>query len=137
VKGRKRHVLVDTEGLLLDVVVSAADLQDRDGAQRLLAHGSARLPALRHIWADQGYRGVLEAWALLLHGWTLEIVRSPRQRPGFQPVARRWVVERTFAWLGRWRRLSKDYEYRLASAEAMLRLAMTGLMLHRLAPHTS
>ena len=136
-KGRKRHLLVDTDGLVLEAVVSAADVQDRDGAQRLLAQGRERLPALRRIWADQGYRGVLEAWALLLHGWTLEIVRTPARRQGFQPVPRRWVVERTFAWLGRWRRLSKDYEYRLSSAEAMLRLTMTGLMLHRLTRSTS
>ena len=85
------------------------------------------------MWADRAYGGLLEGWTLFTCGWELDIVRSPRPKKGFQVLPRRWVVERTFAWLGKWRRLSKDYEYLPASAEAMVRLAMTGLMLHRLA----
>jgi putative transposase len=125
---------VDTLGLLLAVVVHAASLQDRDGAKLGLARLVGRFPRLRLIWADGGYAGQLVAWAQALGGWLLEIVKRPENARGFAVLPRRWVVERTLAWLGRYRRLSKDYEARPESSEAMIYLAMINLMLHRLQP---
>ena len=131
-KGRKRHLVVDTQGLLLAVAVHPADLQDRDGARQVLTRLGHRFPRLRHLWADAGYAGPkLGDWVKTRTPWNLEIVR--RSKPGFQVLPRRWVVERTFAWLGRYRRLSKDYEERLDTTEAWIHVAMTGLMLRRLA----
>ena len=131
--GRKRHLAVDTLGLLLVVVVHAASLQDRVAARLVLAGLAGRFARLRLIWADGAYLGPPVALAAAL-GWVLQIVRRTDDRPGFRPLPRRWVVERTFAWLGRYRRLSKDYEELPASSEAMIRLAMTHLMLRRLSP---
>ena len=131
-KGRKRHLVVDTQGLLLAVAVHPADVQDRDGARLVLARLGNRGPRLRHLWADAGYAGPkLGDWVQATTPWNLEIVR--RSEPGFQVLPRRWVVERTFAWLGRHRRLSKDYEERPDTTEAWIHAAMTGLMLRRLA----
>ncbi len=134
VKGRKRHLAVDTLGLLLAVVVHSAALQDRVGAKLVLAALAARgFPRLRLLWADGGYRGKLVAWVQEHCGWLLQIVKRNDDVTGFQVLPRRWVVERTFAWLGRYRRLSKDYEYLTASSEAMIYVAMIHLMLVRLA----
>ena len=134
VKGRKRHLAVDTLGLLLAVVVHSAALQDRAGAKLLLAALAAGgFPRLRLLWADGGYRGKLVAWVQEHCGWLLQIVRRSDDVKGFQVLPRRWVVERTFAWLSRYRRLSKDYEYLTASSEAMIYVAMIHLMLVRLA----
>ncbi len=134
VKGRKRHLAVDTLGLLLAVVVHSAALQDRAGAKLLLAALAAGgFPRLRLLWADGGYRGKLVAWVWAHCGWLLQIVKRNDDVKGFQVLPRRWVVERTFAWLGRYRRLSKDYEYLTASSEAMIYVAMIHLMLVRLA----
>ncbi len=134
VKGRKRHLAVDTLGLLLAVVVHSAALQDRAGAKLVLAALAAGgFPRLRLLWADGGYRGKLVAWVWEHCGWLLQIVKRNDDVKGFQVLARRWVVERTFAWLGRYRRLSKDYEYLTASSEAMITIAMIHLMLVRLA----
>ena len=134
VKGRKRHLAVDTLGLLLAVVVHSAALQDRTGAKLVLAAlAAAGFPRLRLLWADGGYRGKLVAWAWERCGWLLQIVKRNDDVKGFQVLPRRWVVERTFAWLGRYRRLSKDYEYLTASSEAMIHVAMIHLMLVRLA----
>jgi putative transposase len=134
VKGRKRHLVVDTQGLLLAVAVHPADLQDRDGARLVLARLRQRFPRLQHLWADAGYTGPkLETWIRETTDWTLEIVRRAEPGAGFQVLPRRWVVERTFAWLGRYRRLSKDYEGRPDTTEAWIHAAMTGLMLRRLA----
>ncbi len=133
VKGRKRHIIVDTEGLLLRVVVHAASVQDRDGAKLVLAKARARCPRLQLLWADGSYAGQLIDWVRAKCGWVLEIVKRPAEARGFQVLPRRWVVERTFAWLGRYRRLSKDYEYLTASSEAMIYVAMIHLMLVRLA----
>ena len=131
--GRKRHVVVDTLGLLLAVVVHAANLQDRDGAKLVLAKLHGRFERLRLIWADGGYAGALLEWAQSFGGWLLEIVhRTEKHR--FEVLPRRWVVERTFAWLGRHRRLSKDYEALAETSEALIHIAMIYLMLHRLAP---
>ena len=133
VKGRKRHIVVDTLGLLLAVVVHAADLQDRDGARPVLARLGNRFPRLRVVWADGGYRGPkLEAWlARLAPDWALAIVPRPTSASGFQVLPKRWIVERTFAWLGRYRRPGKDYEGLPETAETWIRLAMIDRMLHR------
>ncbi len=133
VKGRKRHILVDTMGLLLMVLVHAADIQDRDGAKLLLNKVKGSFSRLRLIWADGGYAGKLVDWVLNIHGWTLEIVKRDKGVKGFQVLPRRWVVERTFAWLGRYRRLSKDYEVLTETSEAMIYACMVHLMVRRLA----
>ena len=132
--GRKRHIVVETLGLLVAVVVHPADIQDRDGAKLVLAKLRGRLPRLRLIWADAGYAGRLVTWVQVQTGWRLVIVRRPRGHQRFAVLPRRWVVERTFGWLGRSRRLSKDYEALPASAEAWIYLAMIQLMLRRLQP---
>jgi putative transposase len=139
VKGRKRHILVDTLGLLLTVVVTAASVQDRDGAMALLDVLRHRFARLRVIWADQAYTGDLIAWVWTLRPWRkvrLEIVKRPEGSKGFLLLPKRWIVERTFAWLGRYRRLSKDYEYLTQTSEAMIRVAMISHMVHRLARMT-
>lgn len=124
---------MDTLGLLLNVVVHAANLQDRDGAKLVLAAMHAGFPRLELLWADGGYRGDLEAWVIANTNWRLEIVPRPEGQVGFHVLPRRWVVERTFGWLGRSRRLSKDYEALSATSEAMIYVAMTRLMVRRLA----
>jgi putative transposase len=138
VNGRKRHVLVDTQGFVLKVVVSAADMQDRDGA-RLLAHAvrfyGPDLPRLSLVWADAAYAGQLVNDLHQLVGWQVEVVkRSDTQlRTAFAVRPHRWIVERTFSWFGGFRRLSKDYEYQVESSEALIYTAMSHLMLRRLA----
>ena len=132
-KGRKRHLLVDTLGLLLMVVVHAADIQDRDGAKLVLERVRHRCPRLQLIWADGGYAGQLVDWVKTICHWILEIVKRPDDVQGFVVLPRRWVVERTFAWLGKYRRLSKDYEALTDTSEAMIYAAMVHLMIRRLA----
>jgi putative transposase len=133
IKGRKRHILVDTNGLLLAVVVHSAKIQDRDGAKLLLAGCKDCFPRLSLIWADGGYRGQLIEWVKQECGWTLQIVEKPAEQKGFLVLPRRWVVERTFAWLGRYRRLAKDYDLLPETGEAWIHIAMTHIMLKRLA----
>jgi len=149
VSGRKRHLLVDTMGLLLKVVVHAANLQDRESVDLLLEPVKGQFPRMEKVWVDQGYTGKGKTWIETHMGWTVEVVeRSPRrgwimtQDQGlvkvslpktFEHLPRRWVVERTIAWIGRSRRLSKDYEYLTSSSEAMVYLTMLRLMLTRLA----
>ncbi len=132
VKGRKRHILVDTLGHLLKVVVLTADIQDRDGAKVLLL---ALLPILRlrllKIWADGGYRGALIDWCEQVLKTVLEIVSPPPTQKGFTVLSRRWVVERTFAWLSNYRRLSKDYEECIRSSEGMIYIASIHTLLKR------
>lgn len=133
IKGRKRHILVDTLGLLLFVLVHPANVQDRDGARLLFESIVARFPRLELIWADGGYAGPkLGDWMRGACRWVLSIIKRSDDVKGFQVLPRRWVVERTFAWLNRSRRLSKDYEQLPASEEAWVYLAMTRLMLRRL-----
>jgi putative transposase len=134
VNGRKRHLLVDTLGLLLAVVVTSAALSDAAGARLLLSGLSGACKKLRRLWVDGTYRGKLVEW-VLEHCWFVlqPVLRSDDQK-GFVVLPRRWVVERTFAWLTQCRRLSKDYEVLPASSEAMIYLAMTRLMIRRLAP---
>jgi putative transposase len=115
-------------------LVHAADVQDRDGAKLLLKRLRGRFPRLELIWADGAYAGELVEWVKTLFGWVLEIVKRPKGQKGFVVLPRRWVVERTLGWLGRYRRLSKDYEEREASEEAIILIAMINLMVHRLEP---
>jgi len=127
-------VLVDSEGLLLVVQVTAAGVADHHQAFALLQAGRGQSLRLEKVWVDEGYQStVLAQRAQTELGISVEIVPKPPSRDGFQVAARRWVVERTFAWLGRYRRLSKDYEFYPATAEAVIRLAMSHLMLRRLA----
>lgn len=133
VKGRKRHILVDTLGLILDFTVHPADIQDRDGAKKVLEKLGSRFPRLQKIWADAAYGGKLVDWAKEVGDWVLEIVKRSDTAKGFELLPHRWIVERTFAWLGRFRRLSKDYEALIESSEAMIRIAMIRLMVRRLA----
>jgi putative transposase len=137
VKGTKRHILVDTLGLLLCVVVHAANIQDRDGAKLVLAKARGRFPRLQLIWADGGYAGKLIAWAWRVCGWLLRIVRRPKEAKGWVLLARRWVVERTFSWVSNCRALSRDYEYHPETSEALVQIAMIHLMLRRLAKGTT
>ena len=133
VNGRKRHILVDTIGLLLMVMVLPADIQDRDGAKQLLAAFFSRKTRRRvkHIWADGGYTGTLLEWTRRLWRCTIEIVKRSDLHI-FKVLPRRWVVERTFGWLGRYRRLNRDYERQAETGETMVYLAMIRLMLKRL-----
>ncbi len=131
VTGRKRHVAVDTQGLLLGVVVHAASIQDADGAGSLLGRIKPLYCWLRAVFADGGYNRVSALLACFLLGLALIIVSRPRGAKGFVLLPRRWVVERTLGWLGRWRRLSRDYEHLPEVSEAMVTLAMIRLMLHR------
>jgi transposase len=149
VNGRKRHVLVDTQGLLLKVVVSPANIQDTDGAEVLFERIKGHFPSLKHIWVDGGYKGqfikmmkkrfkitvevVKHAWGELKRGvWLPADAEPPIIPTGFHVLPRRWVVERTFAWLGMYRRLSKDYEEHLQVSEGMIQIAMINLMSRRL-----
>ncbi len=131
--GRKRHLIVDTMGLVLIAVVHAANLQDPVAARLVFNRVGHALLRLQLIWADGIYRGQLVDWLRQSFGWVLEIVMPHDKSNGFQVLPRRWVIERTFAWLGRSRRLSKDYEQYPASAEAFIYIAMIRLMLRRLA----
>lgn len=156
IKGRKRHLLVDTQGLLLTVKVHPADVMDRDGVALLLAPAQAKeqFPRLSHVWLDGAYNGKDKGknWIEQQLGWTAQIVQHPPKprgvwapagavidwtkllpSPGFHVLPRRWVVERTLAWLGQSRRLSKEYERLCESSEAMVYATMARLMMRRLA----
>ena len=133
IKGRKRHILVDTIGLILSVFVHEANIQDRDGAKMLLSKVIGRFPGLQLIWADGGYAGKLVEWVKEKCNCLLEIVKRSSDAKGFEVLPRRWVVERTFGWLGRYRRLSKDYERQTSTSEAIVFIAMIRTMLTRLA----
>jgi transposase len=134
IKGRKRHILTDTIGLPLAMIVHPADVQDRDGAPILLATVCSLFPWLRHIFADGGYAGDKLKGALKeLGDWTIEIVKRSDAAKGFVLLPRRWVVERTFAWLNRNRRLAKDVEATIESSVTWLYIASVKLMSQRLA----
>jgi putative transposase len=131
--------VVDTLGLIWAVAVHSAAVQDRDGAllvlAKLLTFGLC--PRLKLIWADGGYRGRLVRFIDRLHdklGWRLEIVKRTDDVKGFVVLPKRWIVERTFGWFNRYRRLSKDYEEQTRNSETMIRIAMINVMLHRLSP---
>ena len=133
VKGTKRHLLVDTLGLLLCVVVHPANIQDRDGAKLVLRKAGNSFPRLRLIWADGGYAGKLIDWVLSVCGWLLTIVKRCDTVKGWVLLPRRWVVERTFGWLSQCRALARDYEFHPQTSEALIQVAMIHLMLRRLA----
>lgn len=136
VKGRKRHILTDTCGFLIFLLVHAADIQDRDGAVDVLAAIRKHFPWLRHIFADGGYAGNKLRSALASMGkWTVEIIRRSDTASGFESLPRRWVVERTFAWLGRCRRLAKDWEKSIASSTAWTLIASIRMLTRRTARH--
>lgn len=138
ITGRKRHIAVDTLGLLLAVVVTAASMDDAAAAVQVFEQlKPAQQPRLQVVWADGKYHNYeLYAWLARQRsiGWRLEIVRRPDGAKGFVLLPRRWVAERTFSWLGRWRRMSRDYEHLSSSSECMVRLVSIGRMLRRLAP---
>ena len=134
VTGRKRHILTDTGGLLVTAIVHRADIQDRDGAVSVLASIADAFPWLRHVFADAAYAGEKLRQALEQLGqWTIEIIRRSDAAKGFQLLPRRWVVERTLAWLNRNRRLAKDFEASIASAETWIYLASVQFLIRRLA----
>ena len=161
VRGRKRHILVDTEGLVVETRVHSAKVPDQDGIRRLLEPARARLPRLSYLWVDAGYRGRGKEWAEHSLGLEVEVVnRSPKPppekvlriwarewskeghdmdlgklpaRPSFEKLPRRWVAERTFAWISHNRRMTKDYERLCSTGEALVHAAMTRLMVRRLA----
>lgn len=149
VKGRKRHLLVDTQGLVLKAKVHTADVMDRDGVTLLLPPEETKeqFPRLSHLWLDAGYNGKDKGqeWVEKELGWATQVVKPPPRRvivaaevepalrPAFTVLPRRWVVERTFAWLGQSRRLSKDYEQLCETSEALIYATMSRLMVRRLA----
>jgi len=134
VKGRKRHILVDTLGLLLCVAVTAASVSENEGAKLLFKRLKGGTKKLRLIWVDGGYKAGLFAWVTERFQFRLQQVLRCDEQKGFIVLPRRWVVERTFSWLNNCRRLSKDYEALTESSEAMIYIAMTRLMLRRLEP---
>jgi putative transposase len=133
VKGRKRHLLTDTLGLVWGRLVTPANLQDKVGARRLLGPVLPDLPTLRWLWADGAYDSAPLADELAVHGCTLEITRPPPDTRGFAAVPKRWTVERTFAWLTHQRRLRVDYEHLPAVVEAFIDVMMIRLLVRRLA----
>jgi len=144
--GRKRHVLVDTLGLLLLVLVTVGSVQDRDGGKMLFERARVRFPRLTHLWADGAYRGELVRWAREVCCWTLEIIKRNTDLKGFVVQPRRWVrtgpggaalsktVERSLAWFTRCRRLVRDFEGRSQTTESWAYLASIQLLLRRLDP---
>jgi len=137
IKGRKRHILVDTLGLLLNVVVHPADVQDRDGAFDLLRRARRLFPFIERIFADGGYAGRKMALTVWRTGaWSLQIVKRS-DATGFEVLPKRWIVERTFAWISRNRRLARDFERYATTVAAFIRLAMIRIMLRRLAANAS
>jgi transposase len=138
INGRKRHIITDTVGHLVAARVHTADIQDRDGAPDLLAAIRYLFPWLRHVFADGGYAGDKLATALAGRGqWRIDIVKRSDRATGFHVLPRRWVVERTFAWLNRNRRLAKDFETTVASSETWIYLASVQLLARRLARSTT
>jgi putative transposase len=136
VVGRKRHVAVDTLGLMLAIMITPAATQDRDAAKQLIEFLVAMYGRLQVLWADGGYLGALAQWVKQLRPFgklRLEIVRRTDRAKGFQVLPKRWIVERTFGWLSKSRRLCRDYEVRFDHSEAMIRICMIRLMLKRLA----
>lgn len=131
-KGRKRHILVDTEGLLITVKVHSANIADNTGAKQVFEAARPVCPRLQNVWADQGYRGELITWTSEQGAWDREIVQRIDGQQGFVVLPRRWVVERSLAWYSRNRGLSKDYEYYPESSESMVYLASIRLMLRRI-----
>lgn len=133
IKGRKRHLLVDTLGLLLVSWISTADVQDRDSVRKVLPVAAQQYPTLKKVWVDGGYAGPRVQAVAKKTGVDVEVVKRSDQAKGFVLLPKRWIGERTFGWLNRQRRLSKDYERKESSSEAFIHLSMIDLMLRRLA----
>lgn len=135
IKGRKRHLLVDMLGLILGVKVTPANRPEREGGKEVLERVAGWFARLRKIWVDGGYSGEdFAEWVKLFHPKAeVEVVKRAKDVPGFQALPKRWIVERTFGWLMRHRRLARDYERTESSAEAWIHLAMIRLQLRRLA----
>lgn len=134
IMGRKRHILVDTLGLMVALCVTTACVQDRDGAKKLLKTFGVHRKRLRKVWVDGGYRGALLEWVSRKFRYLLEVVLRSDDVKGFVVLPKRWIVERTFAWLNNYRRLSKDYERFTETSETMIQIALTRVMLRRLKP---
>ncbi len=132
IKGRKRHILTDTLGIVWLVFVHAANIHDSKAAKTLLEKARGKFPRLKTIFADGGYRGELIQWVKDSLGWILEITLRSDKSKNFEPLPKRWVVERTFSWFESFRRLSKEYEYTAKSSEAMVYLASIRLLINRL-----
>ena len=141
IKGRKRNIAVDTLGLLLVIVVTVASVDDAHAARSVMKQlRKTRQPELQVVWADSKYHNHALQAGLSRQAnieWVLEIVRRPKDAKGFVLLPKRWVVERTFSWLGRWRRLSRDYEHDTKSSEAVVQIASIGRMLRHLSPDTT
>jgi putative transposase len=131
VSGRKRYLLVDSQGMILGIHITAADILDEHGGMYLLYKVAARYPSLEKVWVDGAFRGLFAAYAWHLHGIEVEMSIQRKER-NCEVTSKRWVVERTFAWLGRYRRLSKDYEFFCQTSENWIYLAMSHLLVKRL-----
>jgi len=132
INGRKRHVITDTLGLIIAIVIHNADIQDRTGAKEVIKELKFKCPRLVKILADQGYTGELAEWTLFIFGWTLEIVKKVVGISGFNVLPKRWIVERTFGWLGFQRRLVRDYETLTECSRSFVHLAMIRIMLNKI-----
>jgi putative transposase len=132
VKGRKRHIVTDSGGLLLSVAIHGANEHDSKAGYRVIRSLSGRFERMKKIYADGGYRGELVENVKKDFGWDMEITLRSDKSTGFKPLPKRWVVERTFSWLENFRRLAKDYEYKVATSEAMIQMAFIALMLNRI-----
>jgi putative transposase len=132
IQGRKRHIVTDTMGFIMSVVIHSADIQDREGARLVLQELRGKYPRLKKILADGGYTGFLSQWVIQTFGWTLEIVSKVLGLSGFNVIPKRWIVERTFGWFNFNRRLSKDYEVNIECSTAFVHLTMCRIMLNRI-----
>ena len=132
ITGRKRHVLVDTLGLLLRVLVLPADISDAEGGLDLVAEAARLFSRLRKLWVDSAYAGGFEDWVATQLGWDVEVVRRLAEQPGFAVQPRRWIVERSFAWAARFRRLARDYERLPKTLAALHFIALACLLLARM-----
>src|SRR5476649_1553909 len=131
--GRKRHIAVDTDGRLLMVNLTPADISDSAGAQMILDGVRKRWPWLKHLFADGAYDRTQLMDKAAFHDFSIQVVKRSDTAKGFEVIPRRWVVERTFAWMTRWRRLVRDYEERIDCSEAMIHVALGSLLLRRIA----
>jgi putative transposase len=134
VSGIKRHIIVDTQGRIIAATVHEANIQDRDGARLVIPELKGEYPRMEHIWADGGYAGKLIDWVRENHGYRIEIVKRSDDVKGFKVLPRRWVVERTFGWFNRFRRLSKNFEYLLLISESVMYISMIAILLNRVVP---
>jgi len=130
--GRKRHIITDTLGLILAIVIHNADIQDRNGAKQVIEELKYKYPRLKRILADQGYTGELADYILKFFGWTLEIVKKVAGISGFNVLPKRWIVERTFGWLSFQRRLVRDYEELVECSQSFVHISMIRIMLNKI-----